>query len=352
MGNPTADFSDPLALEQGANRLQTGLDTNQLIVYLDELVCGWRERERLDVLILRALLQLTRGQQSRATDGFTPWDIVEAVGAIRGRPWSSSDNKEQMSDDVRRHWNRLQDLWESKHEGVVQHLSDLQVGVFPVLAKTEGGGTGRPTRYRIEWQPLTQPTDQHPPGSLMQQVAPGEIRYVCEDIEDAGPLGRIFARGYNLCGWRRVLYLVLLLLPLLFCWLVIVQVVAALTASSALGGKSLISSVASLIAVFWATWATAGPLFALGTKRIVLAPWWMQSVDDDQLLEIRSPPRYQAKSIKAVRYTTTCPICGAKAAAKSGGWEFRGRIVGRCDDAPVEHVFSFDHVTRGGKRLR
>lgn len=352
MSDPTADFSDPETLEQGSNRDQTGFDVDQLIVYVDGVVCGWRERDRLDVLILRALLRLTSDQQLHSADGFTPWDIVEAVGAIRGRAWSSSDNKDQMSDDVRRQWNRLQDLWESKREGVVQHLSDLQIGVFPVLAKTEGGGTGRPTRYRIEWQPLAQPTDQRLTCSPTQQVAPGEIRYVCEDIEDAGPLGRIFARGYNLYGWRRVLYLAILLLPLLFCWLVLVQVAAAFTASTALGGESLISSIVPLVVVFWATWATMGPLFELGTKRIVLAPWWMQSVDDDQLLEIRSPPRYQVKSIKAVRYTTTCPICGAKAAAKSGGWEFRGRIVGRCDDAPVEHVFSFDHVTRGGKGLR
>ena len=44
-------------------------------------------------------------------------------------------------------------------------------------------------------------------------------------------------------------------------------------------------------------------------------------------------------------------ICGAKVQVDSGEREFRGRLVGRCQESPDEHAFSFDRVTRSGKAL-
>lgn len=78
----------------------------------------------------------------------------------------------------------------------------------------------------------------------------------------------------------------------------------------------------------------------------------MQSVEEERLLELRMPPRFETKNIKAVSYSAVCPICEGKIFAKSGGLEFWGRIIGRCNDSPIEHIFSFDHVTRRGVYLR
>lgn len=74
--------------------------------------------------------------------------------------------------------------------------------------------------------------------------------------------------------------------------------------------------------------------------------------EEDRLLERRAPPRYPEKSIKAVRYVAACPLCGGRVSATKGRLEFFGRIVGRCEEAPVEHAYSFDHVTRNGRLLR
>jgi hypothetical protein len=82
-----------------------------------------------------------------------------------------------------------------------------------------------------------------------------------------------------------------------------------------------------------------------------MAPWWMQSVDDDRLIEWRSPPRFSDKSIKAVRYTAPCPLCEGKVVARSGGPRYLWGLVGRCDEAPSAHVFTFDHVLREGRRI-
>ncbi|MBD5801778.1 hypothetical protein AZOA_12020 [Azoarcus sp. Aa7] len=178
------------------------------------------------------------------------------------------------------------------------------------------------------------------------------LRYVSEDIEDAIAFAKIFARGYHLTGLRRWLYIVLLGGPLLISWLVLVDVLFGLSVTATVGSKTPLTAVLSVATAAVTTWLCVGPLLMLGTHNIVVAPWWMQSVDDDRLLERRYPPRYADKTIKAIRYTSLCPLCGGKVSAKAGGFEFWGRLVGRCEHAPTEHVFSFDHVTRNGRSLR
>lgn len=356
MGNPASHFPDPEAYEQVSKGVETGFDGVNPFVLLDEIASGWNERDRLDAILLRAICRLSMEQPTCAQEGFTPWDLVEAIGKLRGKVWSSTDNnKDQMSDDVRNQWKKLKCLWDAKIEGLTQQFTDKGLKWIPQLAKTEGGGTGRPTRYRIDWiQPEYDQNTAQGGVSLNPSTdrQSGEVRYICEDIEDAGPIARIFARGYPLSGWRKALFVLAILAPLLFCWLLLVQVMVGLTASVIAGTNAINGPVLSLIVIYIVVWFTIGALLELGVYKIVLAPWWMQSVDNDRLLEHRSPPRHVSKNVKAVRYTATCPICGGKVAAKSGGMAFRGRIVGRCEEAPVEHVFSFDHITRTGRCLR
>lgn len=355
MNDSAAYFSDPESCEQVSKGGETGFEVINPFVLLDEICVGWNERDRLDAVLLRAICRLSVEHSPSAQEGFAPWDIVEAIGKLRGKAWSSTDNnKDQMSDDVRRQWKKLQSLWGAKEEGLAQQFADKGLKEIPVLAKTEGGGTGRPTRYRIDWiRPAgIQKTERGIGLNTSPKLQAGQVRYICEDIEDAGPIARIFARGYQLSGWRRGLFVLVLFGPLLFCLLLLVQLLASLTLSVTVGENAINRQIFSLFVVGGTAWLTIGALFLLGINKIVLAPWWMQSVDDDRLLEHRCPPRYASKSVKAVRYTATCPICGGKVAAKSGGLEFRGRVVGRCEAAPVEHVFSFDHITRAGSGLR
>lgn len=59
------------------------------------------------------------------------------------------------------------------------------------------------------------------------------------------------------------------------------------------------------------------------------------------------------RSIVLRHYIADCPICRAPTITLSRGEpDFRRRIVGRCDNSPREHVFSFDRVTLEGAPLR
>ena len=354
MSDSAVHFSDAAAPEQAAKGVETGFDRPKALVFLEEKSLAWKESGRLDVQLLRGLCQLSLADPVKAAQGFASWDLVEAISRIRGRPWSDGSDKARMSDDIRQQWNNLLRIWDTKSEGVAQLFADAHFTFLPLLQKAEGGGTGNPTLYRIDWVPAEAEVTSPKPDEEEGLSAPNsrEVRYFCEDIEEANPFARIFTRGFQLKGWRKQLYIILLAAPLLFLWLLSVQIAFGVTMSAAIGGKTVLTSLLSSAVIFWAVMVSVGPMYRLGVDRIVIAPWWMQSVDEDRLLERRSPPRHSDKSIKAVRYVAKCPLCGGKVSATKGRLEFFGRIVGRCEEAPVEHAFSFDHITRNGKLLR
>lgn len=354
MSDTAAHFSAPDNTEQDAKGIETGFNFTKLFVFLKERASAWKESANLNVQLLNALCQLSIAHPQKAKIGFTSPELVEAISIIRGRPWSDASDKERMSDDIRLQWNKLQKTWGTKLEGICQQLSDSNIPYIPKLAKTEGGGSGNLTLHRIEWGPANVPPLPIRQSPVVDASGIGtlSIRYVCEDIQEATPLARIFTRGYFLTGWRKYLYIGVLAVPLMFAWLMLVQVLFGIALFYTVGMRNILGSLLSLVVVYWALWACAGPMYKLGTEKIVIAPWWMQSTEDDRLLERRAPPRHPEKSIKAVRYVAVCPLCGGKVSATKGRLEFFGRIVGRCEEAPMEHVYSFDHVTRNGRLLR
>ena len=60
----------------------------------------------------------------------------------------------------------------------------------------------------------------------------------------------------------------------------------------------------------------------------------------------------ELRLIRLVRYSASCPICGATVYLEDGAPDHPRRLVGRCHESPREHVFSFDRVTRRGSVLK
>jgi hypothetical protein len=57
------------------------------------------------------------------------------------------------------------------------------------------------------------------------------------------------------------------------------------------------------------------------------------------------------KVIELLVFEGRCGLCGDELFIEKSR-EFKGRYVGKCAIAPQEHVFSFDHITKIGSRLR
>lgn len=341
--------------QQAANGVQTGFEKANLSELLGNLAAGWREAERLDVLLLRALCALSREQPEAATQGFSALELATTVTKLTAtQRWASVTDKSEASDKVRIQWaNLVETTWPAKQEGVLQHARFQHWPLVPSLAKTEGGGTGNVSRYRLAWAET--PESESMPVSLPSSSAVTDkqsINYICEDVRTPNPLVRVFAKGYFMAGWRRWLFILLLGIPMLMLLAASVLVLYRLVRVEAFGLAGATGTLVSFLILMAAFMPTLIPLLNVAQRKIVVAPWWLQSVHDDRLLEHRCKPLYETRTLKIVRYTAVCPLCQGEMTAKSGGFDFFGRLVGRCENSPQEHVYSFDHVTRTGRSLR
>ena len=97
-----------------------------------------------------------------------------------------------------------------------------------------------------------------------------------------------------------------------------------------------------------------------GLLGIVRQLWWLLAdrivPASDMLVSWSEPPAQlesfkqgDARIIGLVRYNATCPVCAADVELRYGAGHERRRLFGCCVEAPQEHVFTFDRVTRRGK---
>jgi hypothetical protein len=339
--------------EQVANGFQTGSCAPKMAALIAHEAAGWRETGA-HVALLRALCALTQEKPEQAEKGFTPMDIALALKKFGASPLPADGtgvDKSEVARKIREQWKKLAALWEQKQVGLGQLAESHGLGVIPLIDREEGGGTGKPTRYWIGYR-AAEATRDPEAAETVPELRPGEIRYICEDIADAGRLSRIFTKGYEISGWRRGVFLVALIAIILAALLLFL--LADLVFMTRPPLKDLFYFLSGLSGIGWIIWSSFAPFLQVMDWRIVEAPDWMQSdiTQSDRLLEWRCPPRYPEKMYKAVRYTAKCPVCEGKVVACSGGREFFKRIVGRCEESPREHVFSFDHITRTGRELR
>ncbi len=287
MANSAGHFSLPDSEKQDPNGVTTGLAVTQLPEFLGAAISTWEQRNRLDGVLLQALLTLTATQPSQAPDGFTAMELADEMGNILGRGWSQTDTSEVIASKVRKQWKRLIDeLWPQKEEGLLQLATDQGMDWLPCLDRIEGGGSGRPTRYRIVSTPISKTQ-----GKLVTPtVEPlhGEIRYICEDLTDAGFIARLFSRGYVVSGWRRWA------LAFTYIATMLVAVVAILWLFKYLQLPPSSRDALSWLIIYgcaaWAAWETVMRILVLPNQRIGMAPWWIQLGESDRLIEWRCPP--------------------------------------------------------------
>lgn len=338
--------------EQGQIPVQTGFD-RRVAELLAEAIESWRDRkDQVPVQLLKALCQLSISHDDQAANGFTALELYDEMRTLRPQwvPGPETD-KEEISRKIRKAWKDLDKIWSEKREGVHQLIGDQGLMMLPELGRDEGGGTGYMTRYLIR---CVIPQEKAEKRVTPDQVNPNgkefwEIRYICEDVRNPGHLARLFAVGFAISGWRKAALLTLGVAAVVAVILLTTWASIALPAASGVGMAIAVIGFPALIAAV--LWRSFGPLFQVSEVRILRAPWWLQSVDGDQLLEWRMPPRYTEKAIYLVRYTSACSICHGQVSVVSGSPEYRHRLVGRCVEAPRAHVFSFDHVGRVGRGL-
>jgi hypothetical protein len=100
------------------------------------------------------------------------------------------------------------------------------------------------------------------------------------------------------------------------------------------------------------------PYFKLLDRSVVEAPQWLLKLSTfSAQIELVSTGDKRKdgsviREIRTVVYEGVCPICQGKVDVIQSGKEFHQRLVGQCQEARYEHLFSFDHITKSGKLLR
>ena len=321
--------------------------------------------DRLDVATLRGLCWLSHSRPGEAGEGFAAWDVAEAVRHVEKRhgAWLKSEwdggEKETVADRVREQWNKIEKNWPQWEEGVLQKMSDEGKSLALRPERVVGGGAGKATRYRLSpWAapkstggPVELPALEVDSSGAVQANSKTTARYICEEVVEPKWLARQFERAWGASrSWRHPMVwgmVALMLIEILLATLGLLYVSVA---------KSLVVVFQTFLAMAasgWMFWESFGPIFLACARRIAPAPPWLRYGDDDRLLEFRPGKGEDAGGMKLVRYAAPCPLCadGSKVRPTGGGWLYFGRLEGRCEAAPMEHRFRFDHKLRIGERI-
>ncbi|MBK9445443.1 MAG: hypothetical protein IPO00_04690 [Betaproteobacteria bacterium] len=249
-------------------------------------------------------------------------------------------------------WRDIETRYLPEIEPALIELSrNAGLDVYPVVQKENG----KPAYYRLASQPL--PTSaaseiiEALPSSPPQTIP---IHYKRDLSLKLSAFGKfLFADGLKWTPTKRYGYLTWQLFFLLtaiciefLIWLVLWYRTQPVT------GQDLLL-VATGIGFPWLAHWYFSSIFQLFEDRIVIAPDWALAWKEfGATIEItRARDSEIPSTIHVSRYSATCPICGRMVKLERGEPTHPKRIVGRCEENPHEHVFSFDRSTKQGGRL-
>ncbi|MBK4738895.1 hypothetical protein [Noviherbaspirillum pedocola] len=249
-------------------------------------------------------------------------------------------------------WKEIEEKWyPAIKENVIARCRDAGLNVYPILRKMEG----KPAFYWIEAEEISKEESAITPFESEMDSTPEAITYTKDLALQLSFAGRLFfqegmrwtaAKRYSFITWQLV-YLTMVLIYIAAILLVLWN------KKGPLGGQELVMLIMGFF-VSGLAYRHGAAVWKLFDDRIIVAPdWTIAWKETGATIEInRSNNPDVPGTIHVNRYSTKCPICGWMVKLDKGEPEFPRRIVGRCEENPREHVFSFDRSTKLGVPLR
>lgn len=272
---------------------------------------------------------------------------------VKGWPQKlEQDHEEHERGAMRSLWQQICRVMASQSGVIVDAMAENNIPFSVAPEQIPGRGRGNRARFGFTFGTLAF-ADRATPIDL---AAIPQITYTRASVSAGGLAAWLAKAGYSLTGRSKLaLYIAasVVIYALASILVFFLQVAAqASDARQALAAALLALTLAIL------PLAAITRLISIGRNRVGIAPAVLQRWPggEDRIIEIRDNVD-GSPDVKAVlvHYVADCPICGEsgkeRIRATSGGIRFFGRIVGRCSNAPLEHVFSFDHVSRQGRYL-
>lgn len=312
---------------------------------IKEVSNDWKEKDHRCVNVLHALLQLTLDKPEEATQGFTNRELVECVNQ-HFKYWGDASEGD-LASKVNGEWRKLERLWAKKERGLAQRLSAQGINEVPRLKRVTRVGGGHTSSYMLTLVPASH---EDSIDDIYRNEHSEQLQYFEDDIDKLTGPARLLSIGFLLGGWGKLLFLSIMMVAILFSGVVLVLFFTGIPQQETFGeGVKFVGSIAIIL---WAEWSVFGAFFRVVDRRIEVAPWWLQpwSSSGDWLLVFEKNKPASPNAFKLKRYTAKCPACNGVVRIHKGGFSYPNRLVGRCDNSPREHIFSFDHFLRVGNK--
>ena len=331
--------------ENSAKPLQTG---NSQAIAL-QLALEWLDREgrgQRNARALRELLEATltavlRGDPPPEKDTTTLRTLLQQIDgdeATAGKSFRAAE---------------LETWWAARTEQLRQECNRQGCPWIPRLVVKTGGGRHLPSRLSFEFQPTEEPEVDRGEENLAGHGL--VVHYRMDPAKPALWLRLLVgSRPFLMQSWRGYLVLAIAALTMVLIGLMWVG-------QYALWSRGLPFTTAVLAQVGLACFVSSGlwwiikPIRDLPNERVTMAGPMFLALSElyGQLRTMRVPDRkLKSREFSVVRHWGICPICSAEVDLDFGRKAFPDRLIGRCHDAPLEHVFSFDAVRLTGTPLR
>lgn len=255
-----------------------------------------------------------------------------------------------------RHWKSLNgDFRQRCEEGVQKFAADQGLDVYPWVEKHESdGGAGNQALISLIALPIPGISSSD---ETSADATPNDITYIpAEKLKLSWWARWLFDENQVAEGWRKWLLIWPTILYVLSTAVGSILVLFALSFSTHPITTSDLAAMLVIVLLNWPAYRSMQRFIRLVDDRIVMASDSMMGFREFGVcLELFRPNARDAgapKKARMIKYAARCPVCGAQVLVDSGEPDFPRRIVGRCQESPREHVFSFDRVTRSGYRLR
>jgi hypothetical protein len=268
----------------------------------------------------------------------------------------SSERHPQESDtkNVSRYFDALSENLLGFQNEVKQIALENNLEAIPSFKKITGGGRANHTTYHIV---ATKLSDIEPLSEPIKDLANSEIRYSLETIENL-PKWLRWMNNFELSGIR-VKVLASLAIMTMMCSLLLLLFFMVIFQSPESTGLTITRVFISISIIIFFISSPFRLLYLCINNRIINAPDILvpHTIGNAQLEcfatdKIRKSTGRPIRKIRMVSFVSTCPLCEARIEVEKAGKEFHRRLIGRCIESPIEHIYSFDRVLRIGKPLR
>jgi hypothetical protein len=241
-------------------------------------------------------------------------------------------------------------LYPSIKDALIERCRKAGLESYPIVAKYEG----KPAYYGLEARKITEEDIGIEQVETLGSASESAIQYERDLTLQLSFVGRLFFReGMN---WTPVKRYSFITSQLIYLTAVLIYVTAILLIlwgkKTPLSGQDIVMLILGLVVPYLA-YRHGIDVWRLFEDRIIIAPdWTIAWKEFGATIEInRSKVPDAPKTIHVNRYSATCPICGWMVKLDKGEPDHPKRIVGRCEENPREHVFSFDRSNKLGQPL-